>query len=289
MTAQAPARPSTRSRTPDLAGAVTTLAGEAASGAANTATKAVAGATRAAHAGALPRRVALARGRGAAAVALLGVLGFGAIFAAVRARRSEAIDLALMLRLQRRRRPWLDRLMSIASWPGFPPQSRVIPPAAIGALWVLRFRTEAAFALAGWGTGALSNVLKEAMDRPRPVAGTDLRVVVAPLGGSSFPSGHVITFVGTYGFLAYLAHTLIRDPAIRRVTTGGLVGLVALVGPSRIYQGHHWPTDVTASYLLGTSYLIVVVAGYRRVKGSEAGTIGSVVDRALPATTPAGR
>ncbi|HEX3428547.1 MAG TPA: phosphatase PAP2 family protein, partial [Candidatus Limnocylindrales bacterium] len=104
---------------------------------------------------------------------------------------------------------------------------------------------------------------------PRPVAGTDLRVVVAPLGGSSFPSGHVITFVGTYGFLAYLAVTLIKDPVIRWAAAGGLVGLIVLVGPSRIYQGHHWPTDVTASYLLGTTYLIVVVTAYRRVKGAH--------------------
>ena len=242
----------------------------------------LAGAARAAHAGAVPRRTALARGRFASAAAVAGLIGFAAIFAAVRARRSEAIDLALMLRLQRRRRPWLDRLMAAASWPGFPPQSRTIPPLAIGSLWVLRFRTEAAFLAVAWGTGALSTVLKAAMDRPRPVpvAGTDLRVVVAPLGGSSFPSGHVITYVGTYGFLAYLADTLVRDPLLRRVATGGLIGLVALVGPSRIYQGHHWPTDVTASYLLGTTYLVLVVGGYRRVKAAEGGLAGRLTDRA---------
>ena len=240
----------------------------------------IAGAARAAHAGALPRRTALARGRVASAAAVAGLVGFGAIFAAVRARRSEAIDLALMLRLQRRRRPWLDRLMAAASWPGFPPQSRTIPPVIIGSLWLLRFRAEAAFLAVAWGTGALSTVLKAGMDRPRPLAGTDLRVVVAPLGGSSFPSGHVITYVGTYGFLAYLADTLVRDPLIRRVATGGLVGLVVLVGPSRIYQGHHWPTDVTASYLLGTTYLVLVVAGYRRVKGAEGGLAARIADGA---------
>jgi undecaprenyl-diphosphatase len=69
--------------------------------------------------------------------------------------------------------------------------------------------------------------------------------------------------------MAYLAHTLIRDPALRWTAVGGLVSLIVLVGPSRIYQGHHWPTDVTASYLLGTTYLIVVVTAYRRVKTSE--------------------
>ncbi|HET7473218.1 MAG TPA: phosphatase PAP2 family protein [Candidatus Limnocylindrales bacterium] len=226
-------------------------------------------AARAAHAGAVPRGVALARGRRARVVALAGLVGFGAIFGAVRTHRSEAIDLALMLRLQRRRRPWLDRVMAIGSWPGFPPQSRVIPPAVIGTLVVLRFRTEAAFETAAWGTALVSTALKALMKRPRPVAGTDLRVVAAPLGGSSFPSGHVITFVGVYGFLAWLAWTLVRDPALRVATTGGLLGVVAIVGPSRVYQGHHWPTDVTASYLLGTTYVIVVIEAYRRVKATE--------------------
>jgi undecaprenyl-diphosphatase len=256
--------------TTSVASAAIDVAGGVGGSAVETTTRAVAGATRAAAAGTVGPRVAIARGRPAMLVALAGLVGFGAVFAVVRAHRSEAIDLALMLRLQRRRRPWLDRLMAAVSWPGFPPQSRIIPAAAIGGLWLVRFRTEAAFEAAAWGTAALSTVLKSMMNRPRPVAGTDLRVVVAPLGGSSFPSGHVITFVGTYGFLAYLAHTLIRDPALRWTATGGLVGLVVLVGPSRIYQGHHWPTDVTASYLLGTTYLIVVVTAYRRVKGAQA-------------------
>jgi undecaprenyl-diphosphatase len=110
------------------------------------------------------------------------------------------------------------------------------------------------------------------MDRPRPVAGTDLRVVAAPLGGSSFPSGHVITYAGVYGFSAYLVYVLVPNAGVRRVGVAGLVGLVALVGPSRIHQGHHWLTDVVASYLLGTSYLIGVAAVYRHLKARRSGT-----------------
>jgi undecaprenyl-diphosphatase len=230
-------------------------------------------AARGAHAATVPRRRVLERAGPAELAALVGLAGFAAIFAAVRARRSDAIDLALTLRLQRRRRPWLDAVMAAASWPGFPPQSRLIPPAAIGTLALLRFRTEAAFETMAWGTALVSTGLKSLMNRPRPVAGTDLRVVAAPLGGSSFPSGHVITFVGVYGFLGWLAWTLIRDPALRVGATAGLLGVVALVGPSRVYQGHHWPTDVTASYLLGTTYLILVIEGYRRAKGVERPTV----------------
>jgi undecaprenyl-diphosphatase len=249
-----------------VGGPPTQAAGDVARAAAGAASRAVGYATEAAVAGTVEAPVAAARGSIATLVALAGLVGFGAIFAGVRAHRSEAIDLALTLRLQRRRRPWLDRLMAAASWPGFPPQSRLIPPAIIGGLWIVRFRTEATFQAAAWGTAGLSTVLKSLMNRPRPVAGTDLRVVAAPLGGSSFPSGHVITFVGTYGFLAYLANALLRDPAIRWPIVSALMGLIVLVGPSRIYEGHHWPTDVTASYLLGTTYLIVVVTAYRRAK-----------------------
>ena len=269
LTTGSPSRAGTVATAVDSAASVAGSAAGVAGAAAGAAGQAVEAAARTAQAGAVPRGIALARGRPALAVAVAGAVGFAAIFAAVRAHRSEAIDLAITLRLQRRRRPWLDKVMTVASWPGFPPQSRLIPPVAIGSLWATRFRTEAAFETMAWGTALLSTALKGLMNRPRPVAGTDLRVVVAPLGGSSFPSGHVITFVGVYGFLAYLAATLIRDPVARTAATGGLVGLVVLVGPSRIYQGHHWPTDVSASYLLGTSYLIGVVALYQRLKPVE--------------------
>jgi len=239
-----------------------------------------AGLTRAAQAIApvgpvtVPPHVAVARGRPATAIVAVSLLGFTGLFWLVRTKRSEAFDLALTLRLQRRRRAWLDRLMAVASWPGFPPQSRVIPPAVMAALAAGGLRTEALFLAVGWGSATVSTGLKTLMRRPRPVAGPDLRVVAAPLGGSSFPSGHVLTFVGTYGFAAYLAATLIRSSLLRDLAAGGLIGLVALVGPSRIYEGHHWPTDVSASYLVGTAYLVVVVTAYHRVKVGQVAAAG---------------
>jgi membrane-associated phospholipid phosphatase len=213
-----------------------------------------------------PARVAVRRSRLGQYVALGGLAGFGALFALVKLNRTAAFDTALTLRIQGRRHRSVDALMAAASWPGFPPQSRVIPPTVITALAAGGLRLEAVCETLAWGAALVSEVTKRFMGRSRPVAGADLRVVAAPLGGSSFPSGHVLTFVGTYGFLAFLAHSLIKPDAARRATVAGLVGLVAIVGPSRIQQGHHWPTDVTASYLLGTSYLIGVIALYRELK-----------------------
>jgi undecaprenyl-diphosphatase len=217
----------------------------------------------------LPEAVVLRRAGVARRPVLASLGGFAAILALVRARRTEAIDAALTIRWQAFRRPWLGRLMVLVSWPGFPPQSRIIPPILVLGLLLLRQPLEAAFQLLAWMTGGMSELLKGVMKRPRPVAGTDLRVVAAPLGGSSFPSGHVITYVGTYGWLAYVAQSVIRPRWPRRILVASLTALIAAVGPSRIYQGHHWPTDVAASYLLGTAYLLVLVQLYQRIKGNR--------------------
>ena len=202
-------------------------------------------------------------------VAGVALVGFGVLFATVKAKRSQAIDIAITLQVQAQRRPAVARLMEIVSWPGFPPQSRVIPPLAMATMLVMGLPTEALFQLLAWGTGGISTLVKAFVRRPRPLP-EQVRVVLAPLGGSSFPSGHVLGYVGTYGFMAFLVYSVIRPPRIRWPLSAGLLVLVGLVGPSRIYQGHHWPTDVAASYLLGTAYVIGLMALYRRVKGRQA-------------------
>lgn len=214
----------------------------------------------------LPEHISARRAEGAQRLTLFGIGGFLAIFCLVKANRTQAVDLAIALRWQAISHPWLSHVMTLISWPGFPPQSRIIPPVVTVLMLVLRLRLAAAFQLLAWSTGAMAEGLKLLMRRPRPVAGTDLRVVAAPLGGSSFPSGHVITYVGTYGWLAYVIHTNLRPRWLRRILVVALGGLIAAVGPSRIYQGHHWPSDVAASYLLGFSYLALLARLYRRVK-----------------------
>ncbi len=212
-----------------------------------------------------PPRLALARGRGATVFVVVALTVFAALFAYVKRNRSRWLDLRVTRTLQRVNARWFDRLMHVVSWPGFPPQSRIIPPLLSVSMFILGFPIEAAFQLFAWSAGAISATIKQAMGRPRP-APDEVRVIPGRLGGSSFPSGHVLIYTGVYGFLAFLVDTLVRPARIRRVVTSLLVGLVALVGPSRIYLGHHWFTDTMASYLVGTSYLLGLMAIYRRVK-----------------------
>jgi membrane-associated phospholipid phosphatase len=212
--------------------------------------------------GTVTRPEALARGRFLGSIIAAGLAGFGVVFAVVRLDPSARLDVALTRTFQRIRDPRLKQLMTAVSWPGFPPQSRVIPFAIIGAWLSLGLRAEAATqALAAGGSG-LATILKLIARRPRPVA-SQVTVVSAPLGGTSFPSGHVLTYMGTYGILAYLLAARIRPSVPRVAFVAAPISLIALVGPSRIYQGHHWATDVLASYLIGISYVAVVAAIYR--------------------------
>jgi len=211
-------------------------------------------------------RIAIPRTRTGLAFILPGVAGFAALTWVVRRKRTESVDLAISLRVQAIRHPVLERAMAVISWFGFPPQSRIIPPAAMVALWLGRYRLESAMLLGAWASALASTVAKGFMRRPRPVAGTDLRVVAADLGGSSFPSGHVLTYTSVYGWLAIVAAVIIRPVGVRRAVVAALGALIAGVGPSRIHLGHHWPTDVAASYLLGSSYLAALVVVYRRLK-----------------------
>lgn len=190
---------------------------------------------------------------------------FSVLFVIVRTKRSTAADLAITMKFQQRRHPVLRAIMHAVSWPGFPPQSRTIPPAIAAAIALSGHPLSGVFQILAWGTGGISFVFKRIMRRPRPHQ-TQVAVAAARIGGSSFPSGHVLNYMGVYGFLAYLAGTRLRPGALRNAIVGGLVSLLALVGPSRVYLGHHWFTDVLASYLLGIAYLLGITALYSRVR-----------------------
>ena len=213
----------------------------------------------------VPPRVALARGRRDLAIAIAALGLFVVLFTLVRGGHSARTDHRMTIALQQRRSPRFKRLMEVVSWPGFPPQSRLLPPLLASGWLILGFPLEALFQALAWGTGGISFTVKRVMRRPRPNH-PEIAVAIARIGGSSFPSGHVLNYMGVYGFLSYLLASLVRPARLRRTMVGALIALLGLVGPSRIYLGHHWASDVSASYLLGTTYLIGLTTVYRRVK-----------------------
>ena len=216
-------------------------------------------------------RRAQRRGRTLLAVALLALLGFAALLGLVLLGDPTAFDRRVTIALQRLDHPAIEAVLLAVSWSGY--TGRMIVVGALVAAWLCwrRLYLEGGFALLALLSAALYLPFKWLAARPRPTAiEGDIRIH-SQLDGAAFPSGHVLAYVVFGGLLAYLSYTLVTQAALRRALLVLLVGLIALVGPSRVYLGYHWFSDVLASYLLGTALLIGLLTLYRRVKARQLG------------------
>ena len=172
-------------------------------------------------------------------------------------------DAAITHELQEFPRFPVGDFLEAISWPGFrePYYQNILIPALI-ALFMLwrRWYTEAVFMVISSVGGFTADIVKNIVDRPRPPPELAVRV----LDTFSFPSGHVTGYVVLYGFVFYLAFTLMPRRSIPRWLILAICTiLIVLVGPSRVYMGQHWASDTVAGYALGFSYLLAVIELYR--------------------------
>jgi undecaprenyl-diphosphatase len=111
-------------------------------------------------------------------------------------------------------------------------------------------------------------ILKDIIHRVRPFPlaqnGTGL---LESINQYSYPSGHVLLFVTFFGFFAYLSW-LHFSGKLRIIAIVSCFALIALIGPSRIFLGAHWASDVVGSYVIGAIWLFILIRVYRRVRNS---------------------
>ncbi|UHG94752.1 phosphatase PAP2 family protein [Spirosoma oryzicola] len=105
------------------------------------------------------------------------------------------------------------------------------------------------------GVGLFVQVGKRTFIRQRPTL-----VAYYPETGYSFPSGHSATAMTLYGLLGYWLVRGRRRIRSRWLVGFSAVGLILLVGFSRIYLGVHFLSDVLGGYLLGACWLMVGIA-----------------------------
>ena len=90
-----------------------------------------------------------------------------------------------------------------------------------------------------------------------------------PLGDNpepSFPSGHVFgvtVFLGFWGFMA--AYYRLRKRFLLPLIILFAI-LILAIGPARIYEQAHWPSDVAAAYLLGALWLLLTIPLFLRAR-----------------------
>ena len=180
----------------------------------------------------------------------------------VKTTPSFPLDLQITRGIQSINIPGFAGLMVAVSWPGFLPQSAIITGAIIVLILSLGLQWEALLALmAALLSTGLNLMVKELVQRPRPPA--SLVHVIATLSDTSFPSGHVMLYTGFFGFLVFLAFTLLKPSWKRSLLLAFFSLLVLLVGISRIYTGEHWASDVLGAYLLGSLTLVGILQLYR--------------------------
>lgn len=192
----------------------------------------------------------------------LAIAAFALLTFMVKTTPSFPIDLQITRALQSIASPLFSASMGLISWPGFLPQAIIIPALAVLVIYMFGLHWEALITLVAAILPSVINILvKELIRRPRPAI--DLVHVFRILDSYSFPSGHVMFYVGFFGFLWFLIFTLLQRSAMRTLLLVLLGALILLIGISRIYLGQHWASDVLGAYLLGGLTLAVILQFHR--------------------------
>jgi membrane-associated phospholipid phosphatase len=176
------------------------------------------------------------------------------------------LDVAITRAFQQNQAPWLLITMLAISYPG----SSLLMPALVlltaVLFWLVGFHLEAVL-VGGLSTISLllNLLLKVQVSRPRPTA--NLVHIVQAAVGYSFPSGHVMAYIAYWGLRCAFGVILFEGRHWWRtalLTTSA--ALVVLIGPSRVYLGDHWASDVLGAYLIGGVLLGLAVGFYLPLK-----------------------
>jgi membrane-associated phospholipid phosphatase len=179
-----------------------------------------------------------------------------------------AIDVAITHDFQENQAPWLSYTMIAVSYIGNV-QALSIGLVALAAIlfWIVDLRLEAILVVVVSAVSALLNeLIKYIVARPRPAS--NLVEIIQAAGGNSFPSGHVMSYVAFWGLLFSLGIILFKGRYWWRTALLIISALfVVLVGPSRIYLGDHWASDVLGGYLFSGILLGISLWIYLGLKG----------------------
>ena len=169
---------------------------------------------------------------------------------------TQAIDIGVALSLHAYPQPWLTKLIRGITWLGTEPVvGGVVLLFALANLGHRRFDAYLVV-LAATGGGLLALLLKQAFQRPRPVVLDPLAIV----SGSHVASSHALIMLVLDGTIGHGLACRARTPREALSIWLATVGVVGLIGFSRMHLGVHYVTDVIARYALGIVWVALLVA-----------------------------
>jgi undecaprenyl-diphosphatase len=191
---------------------------------------------------------------------------FGALAWWVHSSPVLPLDVTITRALQEDHAPWLQVVMLTISYPGSTLLLWLLILLAAVLFWLIGLRLEAiCLVLLSVVSKSLNVVLKVLVARPRPTS--HLVDVFQVATGQSFPSEHVMAYLAFWGLLFCFGIILFQGKHWWRLLLLVVCAtLVVLVGPSRIYLGDHWASDVMGSYLIGGVLLGVTLWVYLKLK-----------------------
>ena len=124
--------------------------------------------------------------------------------------------------------------------------------------FLLRLRLEGVgIAISTVAAGQLGLLAKDLVQRARPTS--SFVHLASRLADYSFPSGHVIFATVLFGTAFWIVWITWHNSFPRTVVLAGLATVVLLMGPSRVYLGAHWPTDVIGAYCVAGLWVAATV------------------------------
>jgi len=175
-----------------------------------------------------------------------------------------AIDLTITKEVQEFNAVWFESLMNFLTFVGNPLSSAILLIFTTAIFFLKKRKKEAVMVLISTiGATLISITMKRFVHRVRPNPKL-IHQVTRYLKPDSFPSGHVLFYVGFFGFLLYLTFTLPANNRYRIVLLAIFTFMVSFIGTSRIYLGAHWFSDVMGAYLVGFVWLSIVIFLYNK-------------------------
>ncbi len=179
----------------------------------------------------------------------------------------QAWDRALLLEISRR--DWLSfqQAIWVETWGSSAFLLPVMSFAALVALFAHRPMRAASIVAAYALHDPIVLTAWKFWDRARPdlIAGG----IAAP-ALHSYPSGHMVNVVATFGFFVVLWMRSSRSRIEQAFALLLLTALSAAVGYARLRMGTHWPSDIIAGTLIGVAWLATVAAALDRAENARA-------------------